>query len=333
MDDNAGTGAGLFLALKFVFPLGGIVLAIIGLVQTFNIVLIVLGVVAILLGQLFHRLDRVQFDRQLEIWASEGTTGLDARPPRDVRRALMREAIALEGVKGDSTGQYKWLCRQWAMKQAGGVTMSVGEDQLAAERSARSPAMDPPSPVAMDSSHSRLVRERGRAATSKRGREEAVHVTRVELSRQKPRVEPTGMTGNPLADARFVANRPLVNAQDTLVCNLLSYSAFLLESGDLHAAEAALNEASSIVSEITALFESVSHDYQNDSATRTLILAASVFFNSAVLYYLAGIRQEMLEALTNATGVVENIPQELRQMELYETLEGIVASEFLKFDV
>lgn len=333
MGDNVRTATGLFLGLKFVFALGGIVLVIIGLVQAFNMMFVVLGVIAILLGLLFHRLDRAQFDRQLEIWASEATTGLDPLPSRDVRRALMRKAIALEGVTGDSTGQYKWLCRQWAMEQAGGVTTPVLQDQLATERSEISPAMGSPSPVATNSSHSRIVRERGRTAMSKRGREEAVHIARAELSRQKPRVEPTDMTGNQLADARFAANGHLVKAQDALVCDLLSYTAFLLESGDLHAAEAALNEAGSVVSEITALFESVSHDYQNDSATRTLILTAAVIFNSAVLYYLAGIRQEMLEALTNATGVVENIPQELRQTELYEALEGIVASELPKFNV
>lgn len=115
------TIVGLLLGLlKFVFTLGGIALAIWGLLSG-NWTPVIWGVVAVVSGQILHLIDRRHHDKHLAMLASYAVAGFGPIPPPNVRMSLMRQALAEVGVGGDSERAFAELCRSWAVEHGGGA--------------------------------------------------------------------------------------------------------------------------------------------------------------------------------------------------------------------
>lgn len=105
----------LILLIKFALTLGGIVAVVVGLF-TGSWTLVVMGVVAVLLGQVVHAVDQRLLDLQFENWATEA---LDSgpTPPREVRTQLMKSVAAQVGYRGDLKFEFQMACREWASEQ------------------------------------------------------------------------------------------------------------------------------------------------------------------------------------------------------------------------
>lgn len=122
MSESAAGAIGniLFVGVpKFLLNIGGLVLIAWGLFSGLKWSLVVLGVLAIVLGQIIHAIDGAVFDRKLVRWAETAVNDVGPLPPRDVRKVLARKAVGSH----DFVRTFMELCSEWS-QAAGQVDRS-----------------------------------------------------------------------------------------------------------------------------------------------------------------------------------------------------------------
>ncbi len=107
---------GVSSILKILLTIGGVGLAILGLV-TSNWVAVGIGIVLYVLARIVHALDQRSLDVQLARWASEAVVGVGPVPPQSVRMTLIRVSLQSEGLSGDVKRAFQIACRDWAAEQ------------------------------------------------------------------------------------------------------------------------------------------------------------------------------------------------------------------------
>lgn len=106
----------LVLFVKLGLTLGGFLAAVAGMfvgLSSGTWTLGVIGVAAVLLGQVVHVVDERVLDLQFKGWAIEAL-GSGPTPPRQVRLQLMKSVTAEVGYRGDLKLEFQAACREWA---------------------------------------------------------------------------------------------------------------------------------------------------------------------------------------------------------------------------
>lgn len=105
----------LLVVPKFLLTIGGFGLIAWGLFAGPNWALVGWGAAAIIGGQIVHAIDYAILDRKLQVISENAVRGIGPIPPKDVRKALLRQATALGG---DFDCTFSQLCVEWSRDAA-----------------------------------------------------------------------------------------------------------------------------------------------------------------------------------------------------------------------
>lgn len=136
-----------------------------------------------------------------------------------------------------------------------------------------------------------------------------------------------GKTLDDLATAHVFQNWDRIRVRDGLGCNLLSFSALLLEEGRLFEAREALDETLALIKDLSSLCAGPS----GNAWPRAHALEAACQFNYAVLFYLASSVQRSQAALSKERKCLDRLSDVDRKGELAATFEMVMKSELPRF--
>ncbi|MGK9149458.1 hypothetical protein KXS11_17625 [Plantibacter flavus] len=119
-------GAILFAALKWPLMIGGLVLALVGVIggatkgieTGVSFTLAIGGIAALILGIAIQSLDRAALARRYNRWATEAAEGYGPVLPASAHKELVRQIILTQGLGGDTEGTFRAFCQDWAVKAA-----------------------------------------------------------------------------------------------------------------------------------------------------------------------------------------------------------------------
>lgn len=115
-------------------------------------------------------------------------------------------------------------------------------------------------------------------------------------------------------------NPNLWEYRDSLVCELISFSAGLIEAGRLNEAGAAIGEAENHLTIITKLLELAG--FHGDFHGRVHVLTAACKYNSSIIFFEAGLEDHGYEWMSYSRQVLNATATEDKQRELYLTAES-----------